>query len=68
MSRDFDILERRRVYDGHFKIDQFRLRHRLFDGGWSGEMTRELFERGHAAAVPRLHPASTSCKSAIAWC
>ena len=33
MPRDFEILERRRVYDGHFKVDQFRLRHRLFDGG-----------------------------------
>ena len=56
MSRDFDILERRRVYDGHFKIDQFRLRHRLFDGGWSGEVTRELFERGHAVAVLPYDP------------
>ena len=56
MPRDFEILERRRVYDGHFKVDQFRLRHRLFDGGWSGEVTRELFERGHVAAVLPYDP------------
>lgn len=56
MSREFEILERRRVYDGHFKIDRFRLRHRLFDGGWSGEVTRELFERGHAAALLPYDP------------
>ena len=56
MPRDFEILERRRVYDGHFKVDQFRLRHRLFDGGWCGEVTRELFERGHVAAVLPYDP------------
>ncbi len=56
MPRDFDILERRRVYDGHFKVDLFRLRHQLFGGGWSGEVTRELFERGHATAVLPYDP------------
>jgi ADP-ribose pyrophosphatase len=56
MRRDFDIVKRQRVYDGHFKIDQFRLRHRLFEGGWSSEMTREVFERGHASAVLPYDP------------
>jgi ADP-ribose pyrophosphatase len=27
------------------------MRHRKFDGGWTDEMIRENFERGHAAAV-----------------
>ena len=56
MSRDFDIFERRRVYNGHFKVDLFRLRHRLFGGGWSSEVTRELFDRGHATAVLPYDP------------
>ena len=32
------------------------MRHRLFSGGWSGVLTRELFERGHAAAVLPYDP------------
>ena len=34
----------------------YRLRHGRFDGGWSGEMRREVFERGHAAAVLLYDP------------
>ena len=51
-----EILEKTRVYDGFFKIDRYRLRHRLHAGGWSGVMTREVFERGHAAAVLPYDP------------
>ena len=50
-AEDIDILERRTAYDGFFRIDVCRLRYRLYDGGWSEAVTRELFERGHAAAV-----------------
>ncbi|MBT5413399.1 MAG: NUDIX domain-containing protein, partial [Rhodospirillaceae bacterium] len=31
--------------------------HRLFAGGWSGDVVREVFERGHAAAVLPYDPA-----------
>ena len=34
----------------------YRLRHGRFDGGWSGEMRREVFEHGHAAAVLLYDP------------
>jgi ADP-ribose pyrophosphatase len=50
-AADVEIVERRTPYRGYFRIDRYRLRHRLFAGGWSGEIVRELFERGHAAAV-----------------
>lgn len=53
---DVEILDSAVVYDGHFKMLRYRLRHRLFGGGWSGEITRELFERGHAAAVLPYDP------------
>ena len=56
MTARFEILDRQRAYDGHFKIDIFRLRHELFEGGWSGEVVRELFERGDAAAVLPYDP------------
>ena len=50
-SNGIEILDEALVYGGHFKMLRYRLRHRRFDGGWSPELTRELFERGHAAAV-----------------
>lgn len=56
-DKDVDVTERKTVYDGYFRIDRYRLRHRLHDGGWSGEMTREMFERGHAVAVLPYDPA-----------
>ncbi len=53
---DVEILERTRVFDGYFKMDRYRFRHRLFAGGWSGEVVREVFERGHAVAVLPYDP------------
>jgi ADP-ribose pyrophosphatase len=50
------VLERAVAYDGHFKIIRYRLRHRLFAGGMSRELTREVFERGHAVAVLPFDP------------
>ena len=47
----YEILETSTCYAGFFHILRYRLRHRLFKGGWSRVLTRELFERGHAAAV-----------------
>lgn len=53
---DVDIIARDTVFRGYFRIDRYRLRHRLFDGGWSDVITREVFERGHAAAVLPYDP------------
>jgi ADP-ribose pyrophosphatase len=51
-----EIIKRERAYDGYFKIDRCRLRHRLFSGGTSAEIMREVFERGHAVAVILYDP------------
>jgi ADP-ribose pyrophosphatase len=48
---DVEILARTRGYDGYLKVDKYRLRHRRHDGGWGGEIDREMIERGHAVAV-----------------
>ncbi len=56
MHKDVEILEKTVCYKGFFRIDRYRLRHRLFNGGWSPPVTRELFERGHAAAVLPYDP------------
>ncbi|MBY3788929.1 ADP-ribose diphosphatase [Photobacterium carnosum] len=55
-GNDVEVLSTKTVYDGFFKMVKYRLRHKLFAGGWSGEFERELFERGHAAAVLPYDP------------
>ena len=55
---DWELLERETPFSGFFRLDRVTLRHRLYQGGWSGPVTRELFVRHHAVAVlpydPRL--------------
>lgn len=53
-----ELITRRRVYDGFARIDLLTLRHRLHDGGWSDVMERELYDRGHVAAVLPYDPHS----------
>ena len=56
MNYGWEILDKRTCYDGFFRLERFRLRHELFAGGWSGEVVRELLERGHAVAVLLYDP------------
>lgn len=51
-----EILEKQECYRGFFRMEKYRLRHRLYKGGMSNEIERELFERGHAAAVLLYDP------------
>jgi ADP-ribose pyrophosphatase len=46
-----EILGKQAGYEGRFRLDRYRLRHQKHDGSWTGELTREVFERGHAAAA-----------------
>lgn len=48
---DVEILDKSTVFQGFFRLDRYTLRHRLFNGGWSEPMQREIFERGHAVVV-----------------
>ncbi len=48
--------EKSTPYRGYFQMDLYRLRHRKFDGDWTTPMSREVFERGHAAAVLLYDP------------
>jgi ADP-ribose pyrophosphatase len=57
MTRDdIELLKLETRYSGYFRIDSYRLRHRLYGGGWSKPMAREVFERGHAVAVVLYDP------------
>jgi ADP-ribose pyrophosphatase len=49
-------MEKSSPFKGRFRVDEYRLKHRLFEGGWSPEMTREVFERGHAVVVLLFDP------------
>jgi ADP-ribose pyrophosphatase len=51
-----EIIDKQTPYRGYFRIDAYRLRHRKFDGGWTREIGREVFERGHAAGVLLYDP------------
>lgn len=55
-SRKIEILERTTPFQGYFRIDRYRLRHETFAGGMSAEFSREVFERGHAAAALPYDP------------
>jgi len=51
-----EILDRTVVFDGHFQMVRYRLRHWQFAGGFGPELRREVFRRGHAAAVLPYDP------------
>lgn len=53
---DVEIVERQTAYEGFYRLDRYRLRHRLHGGGWSRPLVRENFERGHAVAVLPYDP------------
>ncbi len=43
-------------YQGFFKLDEYRLKHKLFSSKISDEFTREVFERGDAVVVMLYDP------------
>ncbi len=56
MNYQFEVLNKTIGYDGFFRMEKYRLRHELFQGGWSPDITRECLERGHAVAVLLYDP------------
>ncbi len=55
-KNDVEIIARETLYSGFFSMELYRFRHRLFNGEMSGEIKREIFERGHAAALLPFDP------------
>jgi hypothetical protein len=57
MSKDgVEVVEKKTVYSGYFRIDRYRLRYSLYEGGTSAEIAREVFERGQVAALLMVDP------------
>lgn len=54
--KDVEITQRETLYQGFFSADELTLRHRTFEGGWAGPMSRELFVRGPAVGVLLYDP------------
>lgn len=50
------IFDKETLHRGFFRLDRYRLRHRLYDGGWSAVMEREIFERGATVGVLLYDP------------
>jgi len=49
---DIEIVEKKTAYDGYLKVDVYRLRHKKFDGSWTGVLPpREVCVRGKAVGV-----------------
>lgn len=53
---DVEIISKKRLFRGFFQMAKYTFKHKLFDGGWSEPIERELFERGHAAAMLPYDP------------
>jgi ADP-ribose pyrophosphatase len=51
-----ELVEHVAAFQGYFKVGRYFFRHSLFQGGQSQVIRREVFERGHAAAVLPYDP------------
>ncbi len=45
-AKDVQILSKETLYQGFFKMVKYAFKHKLFEGGWSDVVEREVFERG----------------------
>ncbi len=55
-SQDVVILDEQIVYQGFHRIKKVRLKHRLYSGGWSEPIDREVSDKGSAASVVVYDP------------
>ncbi len=54
--QDVEVIEKRTIWQGYFKMVKYFFRHALYAGGQSQIIEREMFERGHAVAVIPYDP------------
>ncbi|MDW3207660.1 MAG: NUDIX domain-containing protein [Alphaproteobacteria bacterium] len=55
-DRKVDLIRKETPFQGYFRVDRYHLRHSQFRGGMGPEISREVFERGHAGAVVPYDP------------
>ena len=54
--QDVEVRQRTTMYEGFFEVQELKIRHRLFEGGWSKPLSRELFVRNPAVGVLLYDP------------
>lgn len=55
-QKAFEIEQQDTIYQGFFTLERYRVKHSLFEGGWSPPIIRELFRRGSCVAVLLYDP------------
>lgn len=58
--KDFEITHEEIKYDGHFKVLNQKLKFRMFEGGWSEVIKREIVIQRAAVVVLLYHPEEDS--------
>jgi ADP-ribose pyrophosphatase len=79
-SKEVEIINKSTRFKNYLQVDEYNLKHTLFEGGFSEVIEREVIERGHVGAVllydPKLHlfvltkqfrPAAFAAKDALWW-
>jgi len=56
VTKQFEIIDKEILYSGFFRMEKYRFKHTLYAGGWSPEISRELFVRGSCVAVLLYDP------------
>lgn len=54
--QDIELKEKVRKYEGFFNLDQYVIQHKLYSGGVSDNISREVFERGDAVVLIPYDP------------
>ncbi|NIB42878.1 NUDIX domain-containing protein [Pseudomaricurvus alkylphenolicus] len=53
---DLEMLEREQLHQGFFRMERLHYRHRCYQGGWSGRVSREVLYRGEAVGAVLYDP------------
>ena len=53
---DVTVVSKRSCYQGFFKLEEYEVKHKRFDGGQSTLIKREIFERGDAVVLMPYDP------------
>ncbi len=57
-AQDVRVVKESAAFTGYFSLRRVSLQHRLFAGGWSELLSREVFDRGDAVGVLPWDPVS----------
>ena len=56
MSTKFKIINKKKIYDGFFKMHEVTLKYQKYDGSWTNNIKRELFGGAQVSAVLPYDP------------